>query len=173
MESQIFLLKASSVTHSFFTFSSIFSIILISIGKHSSVVDIGAFLTFASFFLFRRCILIDIHRFLQGDLKELPYSARDSFARDSIKNLVNRIFKNEIIIHPEKEKLIEETRLDILKNIEPFAIENEPLVIQDMYNRKIQYISGNIILGSLLMTKYNMRWFPFVFMFWVMNTFPF
>jgi hypothetical protein len=118
-------------------------------------------------------VLIDVHKFIQNDLIEVPYLARDSFTRDSIKHLVNKIFKNEIKIHPEKKKFIEETRLDILKDIEPFALENESEVIRDMYNRKIQYIAGNIILGSILMSKYKMTWFPFVLMFWVMNTFPF
>ena len=173
MESQIFLLKASSVTHSFFTLSSIISIVFSSIGRHSSIVDMAALLTFLSFFIFRRCVLIDIHKFIQNDLIEVPYLARDSFTRDSIKHLVNKIFKNEIKIHPEKTKFIEETRLDILKDIEPFALENESEVIRDMYNRKIQYIAGNIILGSILMSKYNINWFPSIFMFWVIATFPF
>jgi hypothetical protein len=173
MESQLFLLKASSFAHSFFTLSSIFSVVLISFGRHSGIVDAGAFLTFFSFFLFKRCVLIDIHRHIQKDLIEVPYLAQDSFTRDSIKHIVNKIFRNKVKLHPEKSKFIEQTRLDILKNVEPFIQENEPMVIQDMYNRKIQYIAGNIILGSILMSKYQMKWFPSVLMFWVITTFPF
>lgn len=99
--------------------------------------------------------------------------ARDSFTRDSIKNLTRKLFRKTTKLDPEKEKEIEKTRLDILKNVEPFVTEEDEHAIEDMYNRKIQYISGNILLGTFLLNKYKMDWFAIILMLWLITTFPF
>lgn len=177
MKSQLFLLKANTFIHAYFTLSSIFAVIFLSLGIHNSFIDIGAILTFFSFLFFKRCILIDWHKYVEkGFDDELPYSAKDSFTRDMLKNIADTIFGEEIntslIKDPTIKKKIQDSRMDVLVNIEPFIEEIEPHVIQDMFNRKIQYIAGNLILGVCLMSKYNFKTFPIFMILWVMNTFP-
>lgn len=175
MKSQIFLLKINTLTHSFFTLSSLFFVFMNALGSHNLFIDMGAFLTFFSFFIFRRCILIDVYKNIKQDLNQfdLPYLARDNSTRDAIKNFVNKFYKSKSKIHPEKTKEIEETRLDILENIEPFMKQDDYHVIEDMYNRKIQYIAGNIMIGMMLITKYNMNWLSIIMIMWLLITFPF
>lgn len=175
MKSQIFLLKANTFLHAYFTISSIFSIVFASLGTHVTIVDFGAFLTFFSFLFFKRCILIDIHQHIRKDLENLPYSAQDSFTRDVMKSIVDSIFNKKVAdvqVDMAKKRYIQDSRLDILNNVEPFVIENEPIVMSDMLNRKIQYIAGNIVMGSYLMVKYNVTWFPVFMIAWLISTFP-
>lgn len=175
MKSQIFLLKLNTLTHSFFTLSSLFFVFMTAMGIHNIFIDVGAFLTFFSFFIFRRCVLIDIYANIKQDLNQfdLPLMARDSTTRDAIKTFVNKFYKNKSNINPEKIKEIEEIRLDILKNIEPFLLQKDYHIVEDMYNRKIQYIAGNIIVGMMLITKYNVNWLSIVMIVWLLITFPF
>jgi hypothetical protein len=146
---------------------------MVSLGAHSSVIDIGALMTFFSFLFFKRCILIDLHEYIRKDLKDLPYTAKDGFSRDIMKRIVDRITDNKKEeLDEEKNDRIQYSRLDILGNVEPFIVEDEPDVVHDMYNRRMQYIAGNLIMGSFLMSKYNIKLFPLFMMIWVMNTFP-
>lgn len=170
MKSQMFLLKLNTVSHAYFTLSSILFVLFVTFGKHYTVIDVGAALTFASFILFRRCVMIDAYNHIKQDLDEfdLPFLARDSITREAIKNLVGKRSKLE----DETEQKIHKMRLDILKNVDPFLGEYNIHILEDMYNRKIQYIVGNIIIGTTLLNKYNLNWVNILVIVWVLTTFP-
>lgn len=174
MKSQLFLLKVGSIIHSYFILGSLFFVILTSIGSHNIYTDIAAFITFCSFFIFERCVLVDVYDHIKQDLseKELPGLAKDK-TRRYIKSITNKIFRKKSNLTEEKSDEIERIRLDILKNVHPFIGETDEDVISDMFNRKIQYTCSNIILGTILANKYNIPWMNMILMIWMVITFPF
>jgi hypothetical protein len=176
MKSRLFLLKLNTITHSIFIISSIFSVIFSAINIHNIYIDIAAFMVFFSFLVFRRCILVDTYNEIKQDLNQfdLPSTARDSLTRSTIKKFLNKIIKEKkTSITPMQKEKIEELRLDILKNIEPFVDETNPDAVEDMMNRKIQYIVGNIIIGTTLGKKYNINWLNIMLIIWMVFIFPF
>jgi hypothetical protein len=116
--------------------------------------------------------MIDSYDHIKQDLDEfsLPYLARDSITREAIKKIVG---PKKSKLSEEKEQQIHKTRLDILKNIDPFIGESDQDVVEDMYNRKIQYIAGNIVLGMLLINKYDMDYLGGFILVWLITNFPF
>jgi hypothetical protein len=172
MKSKIFLLKLSTVSHAYFTVGSIFFILTTAVGVHNTFLDLSAALTFLSFILFQRCLMIDIYNGIKQDTNEvdLPVLARDSSTREFIKKLTRKFVKPKR--SPEDEDKIHSMRLDILRNVEPFVEEDDEWTIKDMYNRKIQYICGNIIVGIVLINKYNMNRYLILILGWLLYTFP-
>lgn len=174
MKSQFFLLKIGSLLHSYFILGSLFFVLLSSIGRHNIYTDLAAFLTFASFIVFERCVLVDIYNHFKQDLieSELPGLAKDK-TRRIIKSMANRIFRKKQKLTEEKSDEIEQIRLDILNNLDPFVGEKDKDIIEDMYNRKIQYTCSNLILGTLLINKYDIKWMNIFLILWLVFTFPF
>jgi hypothetical protein len=94
--------------------------------------------------------MIDIYNGIKQDENEfdLPMLARDSATREFIKKITRKFVKPKQ--NPVDEEKIHKMRLDILKNVDPFIEEDDEWTVKDMYNRKIQYICGNIIIGMVL-----------------------
>ena len=174
MKSQIFLLKLGSIAHSYFILGSLLFVILSSINRHNKYTDIAAVITFCSFFIFERCVLVDVYDHIKQDLTEaeLPGLAKDK-TRRYIKSITNKLFRKKSNLSEEKTDEIERIRLDILKNVKPFVGENDEHIITDMFNRKVQYTFSNLILGTMLINKYDMKWMNIVLMIWMVMTFPF
>ena len=172
MKSKLFLLKSSAISHTYFTIGSITFIVANSIGISSSILDLAAILTFCSFFFFRRCVMIDIYNGIKEDVEEmnLPFLARDSSTRELLKKFTRKFVKPKQ--NPVDEDKIHSMRLDVLKNVDPFVQEDDHPTIKDMYNRKIQYIVGNIILGMVIISKYNLNKLTMVLVAWLLYTFP-
>jgi hypothetical protein len=172
MKSKIFLLKVSALSHSYFTMGSIIFIAGNALGFDNPLLDIAAILTFLSFILFKRCVMIDIYNTVKQDHNEmdLPMLARDSSTREFIKSITRNFVKPKD--NPVNEDRIHSMRLDILKNVEPFIEEDDRATVRDMYNRKIQYICGNIILGMSLISKYGLYHYSIFIVMWLLYTFP-
>lgn len=166
------MLKSSVRLHSYFTISSILFVIFTSLDIKFKIIEYGAIATFLSFFVLGRCLMVDFYEMLQPDLGELPHTAQDNYTRDQIKRLVNKLFKSKKDLTPEQKEEIEKTRLDIVNNVEPFVKEMNVDIIEDMHNRKFQYILGNVIIGMCIGQRYNIP-MALPLMLWVIYTFPF
>ncbi len=145
LETQLILLKYSVFIHNLFMFSSIFFIMGTPYINNKSL-DFFVLMILLSFFLFKRCILVDIYNYILDDLniEELPIFARD--------NCLRHLFLN-------KKEDLTLLRLDILEKT--FNNYTQPMV-----NQKIMYITTNCIITMILLSKYNLlKYSPMVFIF--------
>lgn len=168
-KTKIFLLILSVFIHSIFIAASVFFMVFSCFtSKRSIVLDSLVAAVIISFILFKKCIMIDIYEYiknLDGLEYELPAIAKDNYLRNSIKKFLGLTLNNE------DEVDYTPLRLDDITNTNPMKNLNDEDVINHLYNRKMHYIIGNIILIMIMISKYNLTKGIPVFVVWLVKTF--
>ncbi|HEY9703208.1 MAG TPA: hypothetical protein V6C58_12215 [Allocoleopsis sp.] len=160
---KIYFLTFLVILHGIFSFAGTISVISYTFNLHFLIVDILVLTIVVSFLLFRRCVMIDIYYYFKNlfGITDLPEYAKDNYPRNLFKKLIGRKPSN---------KDLTELRLDIISNLKPFVQSSEEKM-KILMGRKFQYITMNLLLTFILISKYKVKFLvPLVFV-WIFIVF--
>lgn len=158
---KILLLTIMSIGHSIVGLLVLVFIILFSLDIDIEFVDHIAFLPAFLFLVFNRCAHLDVYEYIKGD-EDLPEYAKDGYITKNIQKLLF----NDVIMAKSNDY-----RADKVVDISPFCEVSDPVIIKDIFNDKILYITINCIIIILVLTKYNMQSYIPLFVAWLFYTF--
>lgn len=170
-KTKVFLLSLVVFIHAFIILGSILFLFLNSIEYDNKFLELLAISIVLSFIIFKRCIIIDIYEYIKNldNLNyELPEYAKDNYLRNSLKVFFGICEKDYDF---NKEIDYTSLRLDILNNLDPMIKKYDKETYTNMYNRKIHYLIGNIILLFVILNKYKLEKIIPFFIIWIMNVF--
>lgn len=156
----ILFLTLLTLVHTLFSISGFIFIFFLVLGIQNNFIDFLVIGVIFSFIFFRRCIMTDLYYFVKGDIKdeEIPFYAKENFGRRMLKVLLGKDYIKKDITH---------FRLDVVSNLKVLRkVCNNEKLFNVFYSRKIQYISFNLILCVLMISKYNKNYLLVPLMIW-------
>lgn len=163
MDNRILILGLIVIIHSFLMLLSVIYPVLWALNKTNKYLDFIVFIVVSSFFIVQRCLLIDIYKYVQGDL---PDNQIPDYAKDDV--MLRYI--NKYIFSINKTDTTSE-RTDIIDNVidtDKFNSEE----IYKLYNKRIRIIVHNVVVASLIMIKYKYTKLIPLFIVWQLLLFP-